>query len=67
MWGGRGMIIKAYLHLGYVGCDKADEIEIPDDELDGLSEEERSKVIDSHFTEWVFENTDCYWEEVEEV
>jgi len=61
------MIIKAYLHLGYVGCDKSDEIEIPDDELDGLSEEERSKVIDSHFTEWVFENTDCYWEEVEEV
>ena len=61
------MIIKAYLHLGYVGCDKSDEIEIPDDELDGLSEEERRKVIDSHFTAWVFENTDCYWEEVEEV
>lgn len=46
-----------------------DAIEIPDDELEGLSPEERVDVIEEYVAEWVSDvaasEIDYRWEEIE--
>lgn len=50
-----------------VGSDVSDEVEIDDEDLAGREGEEREKVILEVFEQWVWENIDAGWDEVERV
>jgi len=41
-------------------------VEIPDDELEGLDEFERYRVICEYYEVWKNEQLEQYWEEIEE-
>ncbi|ALS22202.1 DUF7167 family protein [Paenibacillus naphthalenovorans] len=51
---------------GYVGSEKSEIIEIDDEDLEGRSDEERAKVIDEYFNEWIWEQLYTGIEEIEE-
>lgn len=57
---------KFSVSTGYVGSKIEDIVEIPNDELDGLSEVEKEKVIDGYYDEWLQDRVYASWEEVEE-
>ena len=45
--------LKVFLSIGYgKGASHEDEIEIPEDEWGGLTEEEKEKLADDYTTEW---------------
>lgn len=52
--------------LNYVGCKEEEIVEIPDEILEGLSEDERLKEINEWYNEWKFEQTESksWWEEL---
>ncbi|SYX85912.1 DUF7167 family protein [Paenibacillus alvei] len=54
------------LHTGFAGCTHEETYEIDNEELEGLTEDEREKVIEEHFTEWAWNMLDGGWEEVED-
>ncbi|MEF2965056.1 hypothetical protein V3851_04365 [Paenibacillus sp. M1] len=56
---------KFTLGIGFVSGHET-TIEIPDEELEGLSKEERDKVIEEYWNEWANDKIDGGWEEVEE-
>lgn len=50
---------KFYVSTGYAGSMREDVIEIPDEELDGLSENEINEYIDEHYyKDWLANNAD---------
>ena len=50
---------KFYVSTGYVGSMREEEIEIPDEELEGLSEEEIEEYIyENYYKDWLQNNTD---------
>lgn len=53
------------LHMGIVGAAREDEYEIDAEDLEGLSEEERNKILNEHWQEWAWNYLDGGWEEVE--
>ena len=57
------MKIKAFVSTKYIGSKVEDEIEIPDDELEDLSPEEREKAIQETVMEWMYQNIDWGWSE----
>ena len=59
---------KFVVGLGYVGCDKEEIIEIPDDALDKLNKDEKRTLINEWYEEWIWEMIDdnSYWKELEE-
>lgn len=50
----------------HVGSDTVEIVEIPDEELEGLDEFERNKIINEYYEAWKNEQLEQYWEEVEE-
>ncbi|NWL87573.1 hypothetical protein DMN77_08140 [Paenibacillus sp. 79R4] len=49
----------------YVGSRAEETVEVPDEDLEGLNEDERVKVINEHWEEWLWNgNIDGGWEEV---
>lgn len=59
------MKIKVILGIGVAGCYREDIIEIPDEELEGLNEEERERFINEYLSEWAWRKIDCGWQEIE--
>lgn len=57
------MKIQAKLSIGYPGAMQEDEIEIDDEELEGLTQEEREKVIEGFVEEWANQHIEYWWEE----
>lgn len=49
----------------YVGSDVEEIVEIPDEELEGLTETEKNKIIDEYYETWKNEQLEQYWEEIE--
>jgi hypothetical protein len=54
--------ISVYVGTHYVGSEVEDEIEIPDEELEGKNEQEQDDLIDEYAREWMFNNIDWGWE-----
>lgn len=50
----------------YVGSDVVEILEISDEELEGLDEFERNKIISEYYETWKNEQLEQYWEEVKE-
>ena len=56
---------KFTVKTNIAGSAVEEEYEVPDDDLEGLNENEREQMIAQHYAEWVAENTDGGWEESE--
>jgi hypothetical protein len=48
------MIVKATLSIGFIAADREDEIEIPDEELDGLDANAQEQVINKYLRDWAW-------------
>lgn len=53
-----------YVGTGVVGSSKRHTHEIPDEDLEGLSENERYEAVQEAFEEWIWDNIDASWDEV---
>lgn len=56
---------KFVVRTHYVGSDVEEIVEIPDEELEGLDEFERNKIIGEYYETWKNEQLEQYWEEIE--
>ncbi len=56
------MDIRVSLSIGYPGSEHKDIIEIDDEGLEGLTEEERNRVIDDAVKEWAWNYIELDWE-----
>jgi hypothetical protein len=56
------MKIRAHLGIGFPGAMQEDELEIADEELEGLSEADRDKYIMDYITEWAWDQIDLYYD-----
>lgn len=54
------MEIKVFLSIGLVGKQE-DVIEVPDEELEGLSEEARGNVLDEYARDWAHNYIEYGW------
>jgi hypothetical protein len=54
---------KFYVSTGYVGSDREEVIEIPDEELEGMSESEiEDYVHENYYNEWLWSIIDAtFW------
>jgi hypothetical protein len=59
------MKLKLKINTGYAGANHEDEIEIPDEELEGLAEHEKSNYFDECLQDFINNNIEAYWEIVE--
>jgi hypothetical protein len=57
---------KFYVNTGYVGSDREEVIEIPDEELEGLTEQQKEKMMEEEFWNFMSNNCDYGWYEMEE-
>jgi stress-induced morphogen len=55
------MNVTAYVSLGLVGCHREAEVEIPDEDIEGLSEVEQERVIEEYVRDWMFQQIDWGW------
>ncbi|MCV4233337.1 hypothetical protein OHJ21_19320 [Virgibacillus sp. LDC1] len=55
---------KFVIYSPYVGADITEEIEIPDEELDGLSEEQKHELLNKEARVWMLQNVEYGWEEI---
>lgn len=60
------MKIRVKVSTNKVGSEDEDTFEIADDELEGLSEDDRNKAIEETAQQVMFEMIDWYWEPVDE-
>lgn len=56
------MKVQAYVSVGFIH-DRRDEIEIPDEELEGKTGDEREDVISDYVREWAMEHVEWGWTE----
>jgi hypothetical protein len=54
------------ISTGIVGSEKREVIEIPDDQLEGLSAQEREQYIQEEYMQWVGNNAYLEWWEDED-
>ncbi|MYX21975.1 hypothetical protein GTY77_18195 [Streptomyces sp. SID8380] len=54
------MIIEWEMSIGYPGAKRTGEVEIPDEDLEGLSEEERQELIYKEINEDAMQYIDVY-------
>ena len=59
-----GMIIKVHLSIGYPTADCEDEIEIPDEELKGLSPEAKENLCIEYLQDWANNYIETWYEEI---
>ena len=60
------MIIKVWVSTNLVGCKKESEVEIPDVELSGLSEELQNKLCEEYASEEIAQMCEWGWIRVSE-
>lgn len=53
-----------YVETGFVGGRYEEEIEIDDEEYNGMTEKERRKYLNELATEFMNNQIECGWEEV---
>lgn len=53
-----------YVSTNVVGSKQEEVVEIPDEELEGLNEEERNKVVEEYYKDWLGNYSDIGWYEV---
>lgn len=58
------MKVRMTLNIGLSGCKREEVIEIRDEELEGLSEEDRQSVIDDYWNQWAWNFVDGGAEEL---
>ncbi|KIV56203.1 DUF7167 family protein [Aneurinibacillus migulanus] len=51
---------------GYVGCKRTEIVEIDEDELAGMTEEEKEEYVEEEWAQWVWENIDGGFSKVED-
>jgi len=56
---------KMSLGIGFANAKQKEVIEIPDEELEGLSEEDREKLLDEYLNDWMWNHIDAAIFEVE--
>lgn len=49
-----------------VGSEIEEVYEIPDDELEGLTEDEKKRVVQEHYDDWLGNHAEFSWWEVDE-
>lgn len=59
------MKVKFNVSTDKVGSKISEVIEIEDD-LSNLTAEEKEAIIEEYFNEWIWNNIDTWWEEIEE-
>jgi hypothetical protein len=59
------MKIKISVSTGLVGSRREEEVEVPDQDLEGLSQEEQEKYLDEYAQEWLWSHIDFAWSRVE--
>lgn len=58
---------RFHVSTGFVGSRREEIIEIPDEDVEGLSDQEKDSLINEVWQEWLWNgNIDGGWEEVEE-
>jgi len=55
----------AYVSVGFVGCDREKEFEVPDDELEGLSDLERENLLGEYARDTIFNYVEWGWKPAE--
>lgn len=58
------MKIQVYLTIGYSSADHEDELEIPDEDLEGLTPEQKNNLIDEEVREWASNYIEWGWKEI---
>lgn len=58
------MKVRMTLNIGLSGCKREEVIEIQDEELEGLSGEDRQSVIDDYWNQWAWDRIDGGAEEL---
>lgn len=59
------MKIKARLGIGFCGADRKTEINIDDEEIEGMTEEEQNEYINDTVQAWADNYIDIGWEREE--
>lgn len=59
-------LFKFTIYSPYVGADVVEEVEIDDEDLEGLTEEEREDHINAVLKDWVEVNVEYDWQEIKE-
>jgi hypothetical protein len=59
------MKVEFSVRMHLLGCTRKSVIDVPDDELEGLSEQERDKYIDEYAQDWLWEQIEYGWKEAE--
>jgi len=57
---------KFYVSANYVGSAHKAEVEITDEELEGIEGEAREEYIEDYFKEWMWNRLDTCWAEIKE-
>lgn len=59
-------IYRFTLHIGISNADQEDDIEIPDEELEGLNQDELEAFLAKEWEQWTKEYIDGGWECMED-
>lgn len=57
------MKIKAHLSIGYSNARQDEIIEIPDEDLRGMTQEQRSDYVNDCVQEWADNYIETWWDE----
>lgn len=57
--------LKLRLGIGFVNGNHEDYVEIPDEDLEGMSEEEKESYFEEIWQEWIWNYIDGGWEVVD--
>ena len=57
--------LKLRLAIGFVNGNHEDYVEIPDEDLEGMSEEEKESYFEEIWQEWIWNYIDGGWEVVD--
>lgn len=61
------MKIEMGCGIGYVGAEHYEEVEIQDEELEGMNEDEKEEyILETYVTPFANEHLEMWYEEVEE-
>ncbi|WP_433943484.1 DUF7167 family protein [Paenibacillus sp. SN-8-1] len=57
---------KFKIYSPYVGADVVEEVEIPDEKFEGLTEDDKESYLNEVVRDWMLHTIEWGWEEVEE-
>lgn len=53
-----------YLGVGLVGCVRREDYEIPDEDFEDCTEDEKEKIITEYLTEWMWNHVEIDFKEI---